>query len=81
MTWVEGVVVYVLVWWVVVFAVLPWGVRPPRAGEMVPGQAPGAPIRPRLWLKAAVTTGVAAVIWLIIWAIIRSDLISFRGEI
>lgn len=77
MNWVEGVVVYVLVWWVVVFAVLPWGVRAPN--EFVPGQARGAPARPRLWLKAGITTVAAAVIWLIIWGIIWSDLISFRG--
>jgi predicted secreted protein len=77
--WVEGVVVYVLVWWVVVFAVLPWGVRAPTAAEIVPGQAPGAPVRPKLWLKAGITTIAAAIIWLIIWAVIRSGLISFRG--
>jgi predicted secreted protein len=75
--WVEGVVVYVLVWWVVVFAVLPWGVRAPK--EFVPGQERGAPARSRLWLKAGITTVAAAVIWLIIWAIIWSGLISFRG--
>jgi predicted secreted protein len=77
MSWVEGVVVYVLVWWVVIFAVLPWGNRPPR--ELVPGHAPSAPARPRLWLKAGVTTLAAAVIWLIIWAIVQSDWINFRG--
>ena len=81
MTWVEGVVVYVLVWWVTIFAVLPWGVRAPGVGEAVPGQAPGAPVRPRLWLKAGITTLAAAVIWLIIWTVIRSNLISFRGDI
>ena len=79
MTYVEGIVVYVLIWWVVIFAVLPWGVRPPAKSEAVPGQAESAPVRPRLWLKAGITTLAAAVIWLIIWAIIRSDLISFRG--
>ena len=79
MSWVEGIVVYVLVWWVVIFAILPWGARPPAAGQLVPGQARGAPARPRLWLKAGVTTLVAAVIWLIIWLIVHSDLISFRG--
>jgi predicted secreted protein len=77
MNWVEGVVVYVLVWWVVIFAVLPWGNRPPP--ELEPGQASSAPARPRLWIKAGVTTLTAAVIWLIIWAIIQSGWINFRG--
>jgi predicted secreted protein len=77
MNWVEGVVVYVLIWWVVIFAVLPFGVRSPD--EAMPGQASGAPANPRLWLKAGVTTLVSAAIWLIIWALVRSDWISFRG--
>jgi predicted secreted protein len=76
--WIEGVVVYVLVWWVVIFAVLPWGVRPPA--QFVPGQALSAPGRPRLWFKAGITTLVAAVIWLIIFLIVRSNWISFRGS-
>ena len=79
MSWVEGIVVYVLIWWVVVFAVLPWGVRPASKAEAVPGEMRGAPVRPRLLLKAGVTTLVAAVIWLLIWAIIQADWISFRG--
>jgi predicted secreted protein len=78
MSWVQGVVVYVLVWWVVIFAVLPWGVRAPA--EFVPGQARGAPAQPRLWLKAGITTVAAAVIWLIIWGIIRAGWISFSGN-
>lgn len=77
MTWVEGIVVYVLVWWVVIFAVLPWGNRP--ATDRPAGQASSAPAQPRLWLKAAVTTLAAAVIWLIIWAIIESNWVNFRG--
>ncbi|HEX4111946.1 MAG TPA: DUF1467 family protein [Stellaceae bacterium] len=77
MNWVEDIVVYILVWWVVIFAVLPWGVRPPT--ELVRGQAESAPARPRLLLKAGVTTVVAFVIWLAIWFIVRSDWISFRG--
>ncbi len=79
MSWVEGIVVYVLIWWVVIFAVLPWGVRPATKTEAVPGEMRGAPVWPRLLLKAGVTTLVAAVIWLIIWAIIQSDWISFLG--
>jgi predicted secreted protein len=79
MSWVEGIVVYILIWWVVIFAVLPWGVRPPAQGERVPGQAESAPVRPRLLFKAGMTTAIAFVIWLAIWFIVQSDWISFRG--
>lgn len=76
MGWVTGISVYVVVWWVVLFAVLPWGVRTPAQPE--PGMANSAPERPRILLKFAATTLVAAVVWLVIYAVVQSDLISFR---
>jgi predicted secreted protein len=77
MNWFTGILVYVIVWWVVLFAVLPWGVRVPDVQDA--GHASSAPANPRLWLKAVVTTLVAAVIWLGVYFIVRSDWISFRG--
>jgi predicted secreted protein len=76
MNWVTGLMVYAIVWWVVIFAVLPWGVRVPDEPE--PGHASSAPDKPMLWRKAAITTVVSAVIWFAIYLVIESDLISFR---
>jgi predicted secreted protein len=76
MNWVEGVVAYVIIWWVVLFAVLPWGVRPAPLGD--PGHAAGAPANPHLGRKAAATTAIAALIWLALYAAVRADLINFR---
>jgi predicted secreted protein len=76
MTLATGIAVYVVVWWIVLFAVLPWGVRPPET--LVPGQADSAPDNPRLLLKAAVTTVIAGVVWAGIYLVVRSDLMSFR---
>ena len=76
MSWVTGLAVYFIVWWVVLFTVLPWGVHPPATPE--PGNAPSAPENPRLWLKAGITTALAGVVWLVIYGLIESDLISLR---
>jgi len=76
MTWVQGLVAYVVVWWMVIFAVLPFGIRPAKEGDI--GHAAGAPANPRLWFKAGVTTAVAAVLWVCLFFLVRSDLISFR---
>jgi len=78
MTWVTGIVVYLVVWWVTLFAVLPLWVTPAEPGD--PGYAAGAPQRPQLGLKAAITTAVAAVVWLAIYIVIRSPWLSFRGS-
>jgi predicted secreted protein len=53
--------IYFVLWWVVLFAVLPWGVQSQReAGEIFPGSDPGAPARPLLLKKAVATTLIAA---------------------
>ena len=38
------IAIYFLIWWLTLFAVLPWGVRSQtEAGEFAPGTDPGAP--------------------------------------
>lgn len=55
--------VYFIIWWVTLFAVLPWGVRSQaEASEVTPGTDPGAPTRPLLLRKMLITTLIAAAI-------------------
>ncbi len=59
-----AVVIYLTIWWIVLFAVLPWGIRTQHdSGEVVPGTEPGAPIAPRLLVKALWTTAISAVVF------------------
>jgi len=80
MTWFSGLVVYIILWWLIFFMTLPFGVRAPHeVGEAVKaGHADGALVRPRLWLKAGITTAIAAALWAVAYVIINYDLISFR---
>jgi len=78
MTWYTGLFVFVIIWWLVLFTVLPWGVRQPEADEIEPGQMSGAPHKPRLLRKLLVTTAIATVLWAGAYYLITSDLISFR---
>jgi predicted secreted protein len=57
-----AIAIYFLIWWVVLFAVLPWGVRA-QGEEGAPGTDPGAPAVPRLRVKLIWTTLVATVVW------------------
>jgi predicted secreted protein len=75
MGWIPGIFVYVLIWWVVIFAVLPWGVKVPDEPE--PGHASSAPKNPHLLLKVIITTVVSFLIWLVVRWIITSGIISF----
>jgi len=57
------IAIYFIVWWTVIFAVLPFGVRSQHEdGAVEDGTEPGAPSRPLLLRKALVTTVIAAVI-------------------
>ena len=80
MTLVSTALIYVVTWWLVFFMALPIGARSyHEAGEEVEaGNVSSAPMRPRLWLKAGVTTGIAAVLTLIAYFLIDSGALSFR---
>jgi predicted secreted protein len=73
---VSGLLVFVIIWWVALFVVLPWGGRPPEMPE--PGMADSAPARPNLPLKFAVTTALALAIWLVVYVIVATGVISFH---
>ncbi|MGO1117604.1 DUF1467 family protein [Rhodovibrionaceae bacterium A322] len=76
---VTGLLVFAVVWWVVIFAILPIGVQ--RAENPEVGHDPGAPENPQIGRKALITTGITCVIWLVIYAIVESDMLSFREAV
>jgi predicted secreted protein len=63
--------IYFVIWWVVLFTVLPFGVRnASEAGEAVEaGNDPGAPTVPALKAKLIWTTIVASVVFAICWVV------------
>ncbi len=77
MGWFTGGVLYFLIWWIVVFAVLPVGTRPVVEPDPVSGWR-GAPARPRIWRVVIATTLVSAIVWGGCVALIETDWISFR---
>jgi predicted secreted protein len=60
--WPMAIAMFVTIWWVLLFAVLPFGVRSQHeTAEIVPGTDPGAPVAPRLFAKALWTTGISLI--------------------
>jgi predicted secreted protein len=70
-----SIAIYFLVWWVVLFAVLPWGVRAQGEGG-APGTDPGAPVLTNLKAKLAWTTIVTTVIFTAFWVVYTRKLVS-----
>jgi predicted secreted protein len=59
--------IYFIVWWTVLFAVLPWGIRSQaESGEIVPGSDPGAPALPKLGNKVLWTTIISTITFAVI---------------
>lgn len=77
MAWPIGIAAYVVIWWLVIFAVLPFGVRTPDKPDF--GHDAGAPADARIKLKAAITTVVAGALWLLFYWAVTTGLVSFRG--
>ena len=77
MTWFTGILVFVMIWWLVLFMVLPWGVKRTEAPE--PGHDSGAPVNPMMWRKVLITTLIAAVLWGAAYWLIDSEMLTLRG--
>lgn len=75
---VSGVVIYFLLWWLVIFAVLPWGNRAAELPE--PGHAGSAPLRPNLKKKLIATTLIAFVLWYPVNYLFKAELLDLRAQ-
>jgi len=63
---------------VVLFAILPWGVRSQQeSGEVTPGTDPGAPAAHLVWRKLLWTTVVATVVFAILAGLYWFNLIPY----
>lgn len=75
----SAVVLYVVIWAMTFFVVLPIRLQTQgEAGEIVPGTHASAPQVHHLKKKAWITTAVALVLWVVIAGIIVSGWISVR---
>ncbi len=79
MGWATGIMVYFLVWWTVLFAVLPFGVQPEPDAAGTDGGWRGAPKRPAILRKVVWTTIISTLLWAGIFLLIRSEWLSFRS--
>ncbi len=80
MSWVSGIAIYFIIWWTVLFVVLPFGVRNAHETgiETVDGHDAGAPVLPRLLWKVVVTTILSGVVFLAIVLLVQSGLVDLN---
>ncbi|MBO0763881.1 MAG: DUF1467 family protein [Hyphomicrobiaceae bacterium] len=72
-----AIAIYVVLWWTVLFAVLPIGVRTQAEdGSVVPGTPESAPTTPRLVRVALITTLISALLFGAGWAAVKYGFID-----
>jgi predicted secreted protein len=72
-----AIAIYVVIWWVVLFAMLPIGVRTQaEEGDVSPGTPESAPHQPKLLPKMLATTVVASIVFAAVYVIIVHRVIT-----
>jgi predicted secreted protein len=73
------VAIYFLIWWLTLFAVLPWGIRNQEEDGLAvePGTDPGAPALHVMWRKLGWTTLVATIIFGALYVAYTRNLLPF----
>jgi len=75
-----GIAIYLVLWWTVLFAVLPIGVRTQSEdGAVVPGTPESAPTAPRLVRVALITTLISGLLFGGAWAAVKYGLIDLAA--
>lgn len=75
MGWLTLTAIYIIVWWVVLFVVLPLGMNQGSQARPEDGGDWGAPQRPNLKRKFITTTWVSAIVWAVLILAIQFQII------
>ena len=78
MSYTEILVVYVIIWWLVLFMVLPFGITRVDPEVLLPGQDPGSPAKGRMLLKLIITSGITAILVCVYYFVTTTGLISLK---
>ena len=75
-----SIIVYVMIWWIIFFSVLPIGIRSNKEvfKEKIEGMDPGAPKNPNIVKKFLLTTLITSLIFAVIYYLVKFDLLNLR---
>ena len=73
-------IIYIIIWWVVFFAILPIDVNRAKIIN-VEGEDPGSPENPKMFKKFLYCTGITSVIFSIIYLLIKFEYLNLRNII
>jgi predicted secreted protein len=72
-----AIALYIFIWWITLFVVLPFGVyTQDEAGVVVPGTPESAPVKPHIVRAFLINTVLASVVFGIVYIVIAYKLID-----
>ena len=75
-----SLIIYVLIWWIVFFALLPIDVNREKK-DNIKGIDPGAPENPKIIKKFAYSTLITSIIFIIIYLLVKYEYLNVRNLI
>ncbi len=76
MGFVTGLCTFLIIWWVMIFTVLPIGAGANPEHET--GHDAGAPKRPNLKKKFIINTVITSILWVVVYVLVEFDLVPLR---
>ena len=75
-----SIIVYIMIWWIIFFSVLPIGIRSNKEvfKDKIGGVDPGAPKNPKIGKKFLITTLITTIIFLVIYYLVKFNLLNLR---
>ena len=76
-----AIIVYICIWWIVFFSVLPFGIKSQniKFKDELQGNDPGAPNNPRIVKKFLMTTLITSIIFAVIYYLTINNYLNLRG--
>ncbi len=71
-----GIFTYFLIWWLMIFAVLPFGIQ--RAENPENHHYDASPVKANIKRKFIINSIVTGIVWVIIYILVELDVINFR---
>ena len=81
MTATGAIIVYISIWWIVFFSVLPIGIKSQniKFKDRMQGNDPGAPKNPKIAKKFLITTLITSIIFAVIYYLTINNYLNLRG--